>query len=206
MKTYEQRLSESLREGLREGSMHFERESAVHKALDKIARRLRDLGIPYAIGGGMALFFHGYRRFTEDVDVLVTPAGLDEIHRQLDGLGYVAPFEGSRNLRDAEFGVRIDFLLSGQFPGDGKPKPIAFPDPQSSAVEIEGIRFLNLARLVELKLAAGTAPGRRRDLGDVQELIRILSLRREFEDQLDPSVRGMYVELWSELQGLSADP
>src|SRR5712692_8190811 len=100
MVTYEQRLNHNLDWALREGSMHFEKESAVHKTLRKIAKRLQDLGIPYAIVGGMAMFFHGYRRFTEDVDILVTPADLREVHRQLEGLGYVPPFQGSKHLRD----------------------------------------------------------------------------------------------------------
>ena len=57
----------------REGSMHFEEESAVQKTLRRIAKRLDELGVPYAVVGGLAMFFHGYRRFTEDVDILVTP-------------------------------------------------------------------------------------------------------------------------------------
>ena len=66
----------------------------------------------------MAMFYHGYRRFTEDVDILVTREGLKEIHRQLDGLGYVPPFAGSKQLRDAELGVRVEFLVTGGFPGE----------------------------------------------------------------------------------------
>src|SRR5438876_11374157 len=138
MVIYEQQLSRDPRWALREGSMHFERESAVHKALEAITRRLQELGIPYAVAGGIALFFHGYRRFTEDVDILVTAEGLQTIHQRLDGLGYVPPFTGSQNLRDTTSGVRIEFLVSGNFPGDGKPKPVAFPDPAAASVEIEG--------------------------------------------------------------------
>ena len=107
--------------------MHFEKERAVHKALRRITRRLDESGIPYAVAGGMALFFHGYRRFTEDVDILVTREGLQTIHAELEGRGYLPPFTGSKNLRDAEFGVRIEFLVAGEYPGDGKPKPVAFP-------------------------------------------------------------------------------
>jgi len=33
--------------------------------------------------------------------------------------------------------VRIEFLVSGQYPGDGKPKPVAFPDPADVAVKID---------------------------------------------------------------------
>ena len=44
--------------------MHFEQKSAVHQTLRKIARRLKTLDVPYAIGGGMAIFFHGFFRVT----------------------------------------------------------------------------------------------------------------------------------------------
>src|SRR5436190_10889303 len=120
MVTYEHKLDQDVRWAFREGSLHFEKDSAVHRTLTRISRRLDELGIPYAIAGGMALFFHGYRRFTEDVDILVTPDQLQEIHRQLEGRGYLPPFEGSKNLRDTEYGVRIEFLVTGDYPGDGK--------------------------------------------------------------------------------------
>jgi hypothetical protein len=202
MAAYEQLLSGDPGWALREGSMHFERESAVHKALEAIARRLKELGVPYAVAGGIALFFHGYRRFTEDVDVLVTAEGLQKIHSHLAGLGYLPPFTGSKNLRDTASGVRIEFLVEGDYPGDGKPKPVAFPNPEAASVEIEGIHFLRLDNLIELKLASGTTPGRRRDLADVQELIRILNLPADYGARLDPSVRDLYDELWSEVQNI----
>src|SRR5262249_32770505 len=141
----------------------------------RIVRRLDELNVPYAVVGAMAMFFHGYQRFTTDVDILVTREGLEEIHRRLEGLGYLPPFEGSKHLRDTESGVRIEFLTTGDYPGDGKPKPVAFPDPTQAGIEIEGIRFLKLPTLIELKLASGmTNVGRLKDLADVQELIRAL--------------------------------
>src|SRR5438874_12845581 len=109
MITYEQRLDRDLEWALREGSMHFEGSNAVHKALRKIALRLDALGIPYAVAGGMALFFHGVRRFTDDIDILVTKEGLKAVHEHLEGLGYVPPFTGSKHLRDAEYGVKVEF-------------------------------------------------------------------------------------------------
>src|SRR3954453_5445672 len=113
MNTYESLLDRNFQWALREGSMHFEKESAVHKALEKVTRRLRELNIPYAVVGGMAMFFHGYRRFTEDVDILVTPEELKKAHEQLEGLGYSPRFPGSKHLRDTEFGVRVEFLVAG---------------------------------------------------------------------------------------------
>ena len=173
--------------------MHFEEKSAVHEALRKITRRLAELGVPYAVVGGMALFRHGLRRFTEDVDILVTREGLAVIHEELDGRGYVPPFTDSKNLRDAELGVRIEFLISGQYPGDGKEKPVAFPDPRDVSVDLEGTSFIRLADLVNLKLASGmTSPGRLKDLADVQELIKRLHLTEEFGQQLNPYVRDKF--------------
>ena len=198
MVVYEQLLDRNLDWALREGSMHFEQESAVHKTLRKVTKRLNELGIPYAVVGGMAMFFHGYRRFTEDVDLLVTREGLAEIHRQLEGLGYVPPFAGSKQLRDAESGVRIEFLVTGEYPGDGRPKPVAFPEPTVSSVEAEGIHFLRLPALIELKLASGLSnPRRAKDLVDVQEMIDVLGLPQEFASQLHPSVQDKFKELWA---------
>ena len=185
-----------------EGSRYFEEKSAVQDALHRIAKRLEDIAIPYAVSGGMALFKHGYRRFTEDVDILVTREGLKTIHVHLDGLGYVPPFTGSKNLRDTEHGVRIEFLIAGEFPGDGKPKAVAFPEPEQSAVTIEGIRYLSLPKLVELKLASGMTGGihRMKDFTDVVALIETLHLAAGFAEELNPYVRDKYLELWRGIQ------
>jgi hypothetical protein len=155
----------------------------------------------------MALFAHGVRRFTEDVDILLTPQGLAEAHRQLDGLGYVPPFKGIKQLRDAESGVRIEFLVTGQFLGDGQPKPIAFPDPKDAGVEMDGIRFLQLEKLVELKLASGLTGGanRLKDLADVVELIKALKLPRDFTEKLHPYTREKFVELWDGIASSARD-
>jgi hypothetical protein len=181
-----------------EGDRHFQHDSLVFKTLRKIARRLEDIRVPYAVAGGMSLEAHGFRRLTVDVDILVTREGLKTIHQKLEGLGYVPPFTGSKNLRDTEYGVRIEFLIAGEFPGDGKPKPVAFPDPAMAGVEIGGIRFLALPMLVEMKLASGMTGGisRMKDLTDVVELIKAIGLSAEFADELNPYVRDKYLELW----------
>jgi hypothetical protein len=197
MHVYEELLDRQPEWALLEGSMHFEEKSAVYQTLRAITARLEELQIPYAVAGGMALFAHGLRRFTEDVDVLVTRDALQAIHDHLEGRGYVPLFPGSRGLRHAEHGVRIEFLVSGDFPGDGKPKPVAFPDPADVQYNREGIRYVNLSTLIQLKLASGMSnAGRLKDLADVQELIRILALPASFADQLDPYVRDKFHELW----------
>lgn len=193
---YEERLKRDFNWALREGSMHFEEEGAVQKTLRRIAKRLDELGVPYAVAGGLALFFHGYRRFTEDVDVLVTKDNLKLIHDRLEGLGYLPPFEGSKHLRDTDSGVKVEFLTTGEFPGDGKPKPVAFPNPADVRVQAGGLWFLSLPALIELKLASGmTNPLRGKDLVDVQELISALHLGEDFAAQLNPFVQDKFREL-----------
>ena len=65
--------------------------------------------------------------------------------------------------------------------------------------EADGINFINLPKLVELKLASGmTNSGRLKDLSDVLELIKVLEIPVDFAEQLDPFVRGKFQELWKE--------
>jgi len=98
--------------------------------------------------------------------------------------------------------VPVKIVITGEHPGDGKPKPVAFPDPATASVSIGGIRVITLEKLVELKLASGlSAAHRLRDLADVQDLIMILKLPLEFSEKLDKSVWAEYQRLWEAAQG-----
>lgn len=182
----------------------FMQDDAVHQTLRTIAPKLEQLGVKYAVVGGMALVAHGYRRTTVDVGILVAAEDNRRMHERLDGRGYIPLFAGSRNLRDTRTGVRIEILISGEFPGDGKPKPVAFPNPTDTSVEIDGIRYLCLEKLIELKLASGmTNPNRLKDLADVQELIKAIAPPRELAERLNPFVRDKFLEFWD---GIRPEP
>jgi hypothetical protein len=199
--TFESQLSSNGRFAMAEATRYFGDKGSVHETVDRISKRLDQLGIPFVVVGGIAMFHHGFRRFTEDVDLLVTPEDLEIIHQRVEGLGFVRPFSASSKcLRDTANGVRIEFLTTGEFPGDGKPKPIAFPDPRDVVEIRDGIKVLQLPRLIELKLASFmTGKARSKDLGDVEELIRTLNLSREFSQQLNPYVVPLFVETWDEI-------
>lgn len=176
-------------------------EARVQRARDKVARLLGEDGIPYALIGAMALNAYGYERVTVDVDLLLTCEGLAEFKQKHLGLGYVEKFPGSKGFRDTENNVTIDVVLAGEYPGDGLPKPVVFPDPADATVRGERVALLPLPRLIELKLASGmTAPHRLKDLADVIEVIRILKLPAELVEELDPYVREKYRELWQAAQ------
>ena len=181
-------------------------EADVQQALERLARLLDEKGIPYAVVGAMALNEWGYRRVTVDVDVLLTPEGLRALKAEALGRGYLEKFPGSRGLRDTVAGVNVDVLLAGEYPGDGKPKSVVFPDPAEAAVRGRRVALLPLPRLIELKLASGlSAPHRLKDLADVLEVIRALALPRGLAASLDASVRPKYEELWDAAQAPERD-
>jgi hypothetical protein len=189
-------------EKLRRAGQFFMKEDPVYRTLRNLARRLTEAQIDYAVVGGMAVAEHGLLRVTQDVDILLTPRGLDRFTEQCQSLGYKPAFAGARTtFLDLETRIRIEILRTGDYPGDGKPKPVAFPDPAAAAQDIEGVRIIKLEKLIELKLASGlSAPHRLRDLADVQDLIHHLKLPLELGSTLDQSVRGKYEELWLSAQ------
>ena len=175
--------------------------SPVHQAATDIARRLTEMGLDYAIAGALCLAAHGVVRATEDVDVLVTRQGLDRFKASWLGRGYVNLRPGGKAVKDTVNGVKVDFLIEGDYPGDGKPKPVCFPAPAAAGTEAGRFRVVTLPRLVELKLASGmTAPHRLQDLADVLRLIEVAKLPRELGETLDPFVRAKYLELWATAQ------
>ena len=202
---HERRLSREQEErflaGVRFAGEFFMGTADVQRAMEKLTSRLEESEIPYAVVGEMALNEHGYRRVTEDVGVLLSREGLAAFKQRWLGRGYAERFPGSRGLRDTENSVDVDVVLAGDYPGDGKPKPVAFPDPATASRRGARVRLLPIERLIELELASGlSAPHRLRDLADVLELIRAGGLGRELAEDLDPSVRGKFLELWDAAQ------
>jgi len=181
---------------LDEADAYFMSRSRLHESARELARILDQAGIPYAVAGALALAVHGRMRLTEDVDLLMTREGLAAFKSAWLGRGYVEITPGLKAVRDTARNVKIDFLLTGDYPGDGKPKPVAFPDP-SIAESADGFRVLSLVSLIELKIASGMTAGHRgQDLVDVIALIRLRGLPPDFARQLNEYVRPKFAELW----------
>src|SRR5436309_5611889 len=181
----------SIHEMYAEGLRYFMGQGSLNNALAQLSADLNQNGIDYMVIGAVALMAHGYPRFTEDIDLVLTPEGLQVFHEKLVGLGYLPAFEGARKrLRSTAEGITIEVITSGEYPGDGKPKPVRFPIPADASVEIEGVRVVTLEHWIELKLVCGmTAPDRLKDLADVQELIKAVHLDAKLADRLNPYVR-----------------
>lgn len=202
MRAYEEQIGENFERLLKEADSYFVETGKLHATLTQLTRRLDAVGISYAVLGAIALARYGYQRMTVDIDLLLSPDGLARFQERCLGRGYVPALPGeTKSFRATDTGVRIDMLTSGEYPGDGKPKPVAFPEPSQVGVDVDGISIVKLDKLIELKLASGiSAPHRLRDLADVQDAIRTLRLPEDFGDRLDPSVRSAYRDLWSRAQ------
>jgi hypothetical protein len=179
---------------LKEIDMFFQGKDPVHQTMRRAARRLERVGIPYAIVGGMAVNAHKYQRTTGDVDLLLTPEGLEAFRQRFVGKNYARVPGRPVRFVDRTNGITIDILVTGFFPGSGEPGPIAYPDPGRVSETIDKVRVVDLVTLVQLKLAAR----RHKDFGDVVELIRFNDLDESFTDQLHASVRGDFIECLEE--------
>jgi hypothetical protein len=179
---------------IKDVDMFFQKKDPVYKTLRRTIKNLEKAKIPYAVMGGMAVNLHGYRRTTNDVDILLTAEGLAEFRKRFVPKHYDATPQRPRRFTDRKNQVIVDFLVTGLFPGNGRPGPIAFPDPVAVRTTIEDWEVINLAVLVELKLAAQ----RHQDFADVISLIRAQQLDESFADRLHPSVRSDYVQCLEE--------
>jgi len=181
-------------QGMKEISMFFQGRDEVHKTMRRLAKRLEKAGIPYVVVGGMAVFAHHYRRTTNDVDFLVTAHGFAEFQSLFVPKNYGRIPKRSRRFIDEVDKVTVDFLVTGHFPGTGKPGPISYPDPTEVGQTIEKVQVVNLTNLVQLKLAAR----RYQDFADVVNLIRFNQLDESYLERLHSSVHGNFIECLEE--------
>ncbi len=179
---------------LKEIDLFFEGRGREHQTLRRLVQRLDKADIPYAVMGAMAVNAHGADRTTKDVDVLVTQEGLDRFRQKYVGKSYDPVAGRPRRFVEKRSQISVDFLVTGRFPGSGKPGPIAFPDPEAVSQKIKNANVVTLPQLIQLKLAAR----RHQDFGDVVLLIRVHNLDESFLDRLHTSVRGDFIECLEE--------
>jgi hypothetical protein len=195
-------MNESIFDIARRADLFFMEASPIHETMRRLSRILDEMQIPFAIAGAMAANAHGHKRTTADVDILIRREDLQRFKSEQAGRGWVDKFEGSKNFKDAVTSVNVDTLIVGDYPGDGLPKPVAFPPPETVSVRnAEGVPILRLETLLELKLASGmTAAHRPRDFDDVIQLIRVNRLPLEYVERLNGYVADKFRELWQAAQ------
>jgi len=144
-----------------------------------VARRLRDIvGAP--VVGGVAVYLHGGERSTVELDLYTTDRRATAPQLESAGARWV-----SASREHVLDGVRIRTIT-----------------PQEAGVTIERtsiidrVRVVTLKDLVAIKLLCGLkVPGRSKDLGDVEDLIRFVPLDKRFAARLPKHVRSEFKTL-----------
>jgi hypothetical protein len=145
----------------------------------KLARRVSAAtGAP--ILGGIAVFLHGYRRTTEDIDLFVEDARA--VAEALERLGARWDDESREFVLE---GVPIHLVTGTETGG-----------PPRETVEIDDVPVVSLPDLIRFKLKSGLGrPERAQDIADVIALIRIASLDKRFAAKLPASLRAGFKKL-----------
>lgn len=149
----------------------------VVKAIDRV---LNACGCESVVGGGWAVWRHGYvGRVTQDIDIALPKDQIAGFLQAASLAGFDVleqPQENWPKLHHRETGIDVDILPEGGRPGSAQhPAPTTIPHPGAMGGTPGALRFMALPSLIELKLAAG----RVRDDADIVELAR------ENPDQLD---------------------
>lgn len=176
---------------------------AVLSTAEKLAKKLDQNEINYALVGGFALNVHGFKRQTTDVDVLMSASDLEKFKSKIVHNGFAPRFrDAKKSFRDPVSNVGVDVIVAGEYPGSGAPSAMAYPEPSDQNVMvIGGLRVISLDTLVNLKLASykSLPQNRMKDRTDVYGLVKNLSMGESFADRLDASVRDEYLKVVAEV-------
>jgi len=178
---------------------HFMIESAntLNQSMTQIHDILDKKGIRYVFIGGAILGKYGFYRMTEDVDLLIHKDDKEKFKKLSPGW-----FKLNDTARKGKFHktkTLIDILYSGDNVGDSS---ILMPEPGEVSVLKDNIPILSLQKLIEFKLTSAVyAKNRLQDLGDIQRLIIINKLSKDYVDHLDDEkLKAKYVEIWDDTQ------
>jgi len=142
----------------------------------EVARSIRER-VDAPVLGGVAVYLHGGGRATVDLDLYT--ANRRFTADQLEAAGAKWDAANREHVLD---GVRIHTIT---------------PDDAGHVVGrtsiIDGVRVVSLKDLIAIKLICGmNNPGRSKDLGDVEELIRAIPLDKTFAGKLPREIRAPF--------------
>lgn len=153
-------------------------DSYTHSVLEELIKQK----VEFVVIGGYAVNFHGYRRPTGDIDLLIKPDNGENKTRLLSALRNLGitesvleslnklDFEKAQVFRDGDEPFRIDFLT--------KVSGVKFDEAwkEKQTIEIDGltINFLHIKHLIATKITTG----RPKDIIDIDELQKIQKYKK----------------------------
>ena len=145
--------------------------SVVNQDFKEFIESLNDSGVHYLVVGGYAVAFHGYPRYTKDMDIWVemTTENGSRLLKALDQFGF-----GSLGVKESDFTLPDQMLQLGRPPGRidilTTLPGVEFSEcyPSRTTVEVDGVlvNFIDLENLKKNKRATG----RHQDLADLENL------------------------------------
>src|SRR5260370_39801921 len=169
----------------------------VVKAIDRI---LQATSIEAVLGGGWAVWRHGYvGRVTQDIDIGL-PADRIEDFRQVAAVsGFdMLPIKPGRWPKRVhkETKVRVDILPEGARPGTANQlAPTTIPHPTHMGAAPAKLSYMNLPRLIELKLAA------RRPQDDA-DVVALLSANEAQLPEVRAHIASVHVHYFAKIDRL----
>ncbi len=169
----------------------------VVKAIDKLLEAIQCEAV---MAGGWAVWRHGFfARMTQDIDIVLPSNRIDEFLRaaSVSGFTLLSEVPGRwRKVQHKETQIQVDILPEGGRPGTrSNPAPTTIPHPGALGALGSRLRYINLPRLIELKLAAG----RPRDEADIAELMRVHPDEADTIGKHLATVHPRYVEHFNRL-------
>jgi hypothetical protein len=145
----------------------------------EVARSLRDR-VDAPVLGGIAVYLHGVGRSTIDLDFYTADRRFTA--DQLEAAGAKWDKTNREHVLDD---VRIHTVT-----------PVDAKHVVERTSIIDGVRVVSLKDLIAIKLLCGlNHPGRAKDLGDVEELIRAVPLDKRFAGKLPRELWGPFKSL-----------
>lgn len=83
----------------------------LRKTLDDVAGMLRNLNVPFALIGAMALSEHNHARATQDIDFMIPEESVATVMAGMAALGYTVFFQ-SENVLQLQGPGSVDFLIA----------------------------------------------------------------------------------------------
>jgi hypothetical protein len=165
------------------------------RLVDELKRVCDGLGIAPLVIGGLAVNHHGYARFTQDVDLLVSREDAGRLLARLKSTaGWRRYGEGFKN---TVLGVAVDICVEGDRTAPGEDE--RFPAPgELRRISVRPLPVPALAEVLALKAMSGRA----RDEADVVELLkrnprRIPALRRSASARVRTAAARARLSAWT---------
>jgi predicted nucleotidyltransferase len=154
--------------------------------IQQVSKKAEEVGIPFIVIGGYAVYAHGYTRTTDDLDLIVPHELRAEWSKLLDGFGMVVKNDAATFLQfdsknEAEMAVDLMFVSEAVFDRLNQ----TAVDAKVEGVDVKVVALLHLIALKCHSFQHSRSMRRLKDMDDLVQLILVNHL-----DLNEPELRA----------------